>query len=437
MTTEPSQKVNRSDDAQQRSRGYLVLLLVAALIGVPISVIAFGFVAAVEQLENLVWESLPSALGFSEPPAWWAIPTLALAGVLVGLAVRRLPGNGGHVPALGLASGPTAPGDLPGILLAASASLALGAVVGPEAPLLALGGGLAVLSVRRSSRMGGADATAVISAAGSAAAISTILGNPLVASILFLEFLGLGRRQALLVILPCLASSGVGAIVFTGLGSWSGLDVGSLTIPDLSPVPLTIGNVAWAIPIGVAVAVGSWAVFVLGRRTASWVTQRTITYTILAGIAVGLVAALYSVTTGHSPADVALSGQESLVTLATAPGTWSAGALTMLLVCKGIGYGVCLGAFRGGPTFPAVFLGAAVGVLANMYLPGTDFVPSLAVGMAAGTAILGLPVTGVTLVVLVMGDAAADQMPVVILAVVAASIVHQRLAPSPQPSPAD
>jgi H+/Cl- antiporter ClcA len=103
----------------------------------------------------------------------------------------------------------------------------------------------------------------------------------------------------------------------------------------------------------------------------------------------------------------------------------------MLLLCKGIGYGVCLGAFRGGPTFPAIFLGAAVGVLANMYLPGTDFVPSLAVGMAAGTAILGLPVTGVTLVVLVMGDAAADQMPVVILAVVAATIVHQRLTPPP------
>jgi hypothetical protein len=143
------------------------------------------------------------------------------------------------------------------------------------------------------------------------------------------------------------------------------------------------------------------------------------------------------VTTDHSPADVALSGQEALVTLATAPGTWSAGALTMLLLCKGIGYGVCLGAFRGGPTFPAIFLGAAVGVLANMYLPGTDFVPSLAVGMAAGTAILGLPVTGVTLVVLVMGDAAADQMPVVILAVVAASIVHQRLAPPPESSPAD
>jgi H+/Cl- antiporter ClcA len=434
--TEPDQKVERSDDPQQRGRGYLVLLLVAALIGVPISVIAFGFVAAVEQLEHLVWDSLPSALGFAEPPAWWAIPTLALAGVLVGLAVRHLPGNGGHVPALGLGSGTTPPGDLPGMLLAGGASLVLGAVVGPEAPLLALGAGLALFSVRRSSRMGDGDATAVIAAAGSAAAISTILGNPLVASILFLEFLGLGRRKTLLVILPCLASSGVGAIVFTGLGSWSGLEVGSLTIPDLSPVGLTVGNVVWAIPIGVAVAVGSWAVFVLGRRTASWVTQRTVTYTILAGIAVGLIAAVYSVTTGHSPADVALSGQESLVTLAESPGTWSAGALTTLLVCKGLAYGVSLGAFRGGPTFPAVFLGAVVGVLANMFLPGTDFVPSLAVGMAAGTAILGLPVTGVTLVVLVMGDAAADQMPVVILAVVAATIVHQRLAPPPESSPA-
>ena len=38
--------------------------------------------------------------------------------------------------------------ELPGIALAALTSLALGAVLGPEAPLIALGGGLAVYAVR-------------------------------------------------------------------------------------------------------------------------------------------------------------------------------------------------------------------------------------------------------------------------------------------------
>ena len=68
MTT-PEQQVQRPDDAQQPGRGYLVLLLVAALIGVPLSVVAFAFLAAVQELEHLVWDSLPSALGFAEPPA--------------------------------------------------------------------------------------------------------------------------------------------------------------------------------------------------------------------------------------------------------------------------------------------------------------------------------------------------------------------------------
>ncbi len=186
----------------------------------------------------------------------------------------------------------------------------------------------------------------------------------------------------------------------------------------------------WALPIAITVAVGAWAVFVLGRRTAAMAEGRVLTTTVVAGLIAGASAAVYAVVTDHSPAEIALSGQTTLSTLASNPGAWSTGALVMLLLCKGLAYGVCLGAFRGGPIFPAVFLGAAMGVLANAVLPGTGFVPSLAVGMAAGTSIIGLPITGVVLVVLLLGDAASSQMPVVILAVVAATIVHGKLSPA-------
>ena len=64
------------------------------------------------------------------------------------IAITRLPGTGGHVPANGLSSGggPTQPIELPGVLVAALATLGLGLVLGPEAPLIALGSivGLAV-----------------------------------------------------------------------------------------------------------------------------------------------------------------------------------------------------------------------------------------------------------------------------------------------------
>jgi hypothetical protein len=51
----------------------------------------------------------------------------------------------------------------------------------------------------------------------------------------------------------------------------------------------------------------------------------------------------------------------------------------------------------------------------------------LAIGMAAGVAVTGLPVTSVLLVVLLLGNATTSQMPVVILAAVAALVVEEKL----------
>lgn len=320
------------------SRGYLALLLVAALLGIPLSLLAFGFLAAVHQLEHLVWDTLPTALGFDAPPAWWPVVTLGLAGVLVALAVTRLPGRGGHVPAMGLGAGGTPPSVVPGATLAAAASLVLGAVLGPEAPLIALGSGLALLVVQRTRAADDANVTAMMSATGSAAAISAIFGNPLVAAIMFLEVVGLARRQTMLVVLPCLVSSGVGALVFTGLGGWTGLEIGALAIPDLEPARLQVADVLWALPVAAVVAVATWGVFVIGRRTAGLANSRTMATTVAAGLVAGCSATAYAVVTGHSPADVALSGQATLATLATHPEEWTTGALVLLLVCKGLAY---------------------------------------------------------------------------------------------------
>jgi hypothetical protein len=78
---------------------------------------------------------------------------LALAGLVAAFAIGRLPGHGGHSPAGGLATGRTRPIELPGVLLAAAATIGLGVVLGPEAPLIALGSGLGMLAVDLSGTM--------------------------------------------------------------------------------------------------------------------------------------------------------------------------------------------------------------------------------------------------------------------------------------------
>src|SRR5262249_2576511 len=148
---------------------------------------------------------------------------LGVAGVIVGATIRYLPGRGGHSPADGFKPAGVAQGiELPGILLASLASLGLGAVIGPEAPTIALGGGLAVLAVKLARRDMQSNAGAIIAATGSFAAISTLLGNPLAGAFLLLEASGLGGPMATIVLIPGLVGAGIGSLIFLGLNSLTG-----------------------------------------------------------------------------------------------------------------------------------------------------------------------------------------------------------------------
>jgi H+/Cl- antiporter ClcA len=124
-----------------RSRNYLVLLILAAILGVPISVGAYWFLELTSKMQRWAFTDLPHSLGLDAVPLWWPLPVLGIAGLLVALVIRVLPGGGGESPAGGFHAGGglAPPAALPGILLAAVVSIGLGAVIGPEAPLIALG----------------------------------------------------------------------------------------------------------------------------------------------------------------------------------------------------------------------------------------------------------------------------------------------------------
>ena len=129
------------------ARAYVRTLVFAALLGVPVAFAAVLFQTAIHDVIHLVWDVIPDEFGWSEPSWWYVVLVPGLAGLLVAAAVR-LPGHGGHSPLEGLGADPIPPISLASILPAALASLGLGLVLGPEAPLIALGLGLGALAVR-------------------------------------------------------------------------------------------------------------------------------------------------------------------------------------------------------------------------------------------------------------------------------------------------
>ena len=409
------------------------LLVLAGLVGVPVSVAAYGFLKLVGWLQEQLFTELPEALGFDAAPTWWPLPLLALSGLLVALAILHLPGTGGHSPADGFKAGGALPAEqLPGVVLAAIATLSFGVVLGPEAPLILMGSGLGVLAVRLAARDTSDKATAVVAAAGSFAAISSLLGSPLLGAFLLLEASGLGGPMLGLVLVPGMLASGIGMLIFVGLDSLTGFGTFSLAIPGIPPFDRpTLALFGWAIVFGLVAPVLGRGIQLLAVAVRTHVERRMVLLMPVVGLGIAGLAIGFGEATGHSASNVLFSGQDDMGPLIAGAAGWTTGALVLLVLCKGLAYALALSSFRGGPVFPAMFIGAAAGMAASS-LPGLELVPAVAMGIGAMcTVMLTLPLTATLLATLLLGTDGLAAMPLVIVAVVVAYVVTARLTPAP------
>ncbi|MEN3285263.1 MAG: hypothetical protein V7607_6403 [Solirubrobacteraceae bacterium] len=349
------------------------------------------------------------------------------------LAIRHLPGTGGHSPADGFkAGGVTAPIDVPGVLLAALGTLSFGVVLGPEAPLILMGSGLGALAVRLAARDAPPTATTVIAAAGSFAAISSLLGSPLLGAFLLLEAAGLGGPMLGLVLVPGLLAAGVGMLIFVGLDSLTGYGTFSLAITGLPEFGQPTGAMfLWALAFGVVAAFLGRGIRWLALIIRPHVERRMVLLMPVLGLVIAGLAVGFGQATDKSSSEVLFSGQSALPGLVGQAAEWSVGALLLLVLCKGVAYALSLSSFRGGPVFPAMFIGAAGGIAAS-HLPGLSVVPAVAMGMGAMcTVMLSLPLTATLLATLLLGTDGLNVMPLVIVAVVVAYVTTARLGPAP------
>ena len=301
-STTPQQGAAPPDpDAILRSRGYIVILVFGAVVGLLAALVAYFFLKWVGDAQQYVFTTLPTDLGFDAEPTWWPIPILAISGLLVGLTIHYLPGTSGHEPAEGFkASGPVPPIDLPGIIIASFVTLSLGVVLGPEAPLIAIGSGLGVLALHYLKRDAPAQAVMLIAAAGSFAAISTLLGSPLAGAFLLMEVAGVGAAMTGVVLVPGLLAAGIGALIFVGLDNLTGFGTFSLAVPDLPPFSTPTGaEFLWAIGIGLAAAVVGTTIRRLALLAQPVVAQRRLLMTPVAGLAVGVLAVAFAAGNGQ------------------------------------------------------------------------------------------------------------------------------------------
>ena len=407
--------------AEMGAWAYLRLVLFGALIGIPAALVAIVFLAFVHDLEHWLWHDLPHHLGESSPP-WYLVIGLPVVGACIVVVARRfLPGNGGHRPIDGFGGKAPLLSYAPGIALAAIGTLAFGAVLGPEGPLIALGA-MVGLVVTHLARLGEKE-SAVLSNAGSFSAISSLFGGPITGGVLMMEgAIGFGA-STIPILLPGFVAAGVGYLIFVGMGSWGGLNAQAITVPGLPVYHGThLGDLDIALAVGVVTAL---LVVAIRRFIAHPVADRESrvgmpVLLIGGGLAVGLLAQAAD-WLGADSQDVLFSGQASVPNVVAEDSTK---IVLILIVAKGLAYAVSLGCgFRGGPVFPGIFLGVAVASLPVIWF---DTSPTLAVavGSAAGmAAVTRMLLTPMLFAALLVGPNGLDTVPKAVLAAATAWLV--------------
>ena len=153
----------------------------------------------------------------------------------------------------------------------------------------------------------------VIGAAGSFAAISTLLGSPIVGAFLMMEVSGLGGALLGVVLAPGLLAAGVGSLIFVGLDAWTGFGTFSLAVPNIPPVGAPDGaEFLWALGIGVAAAGLGTAIRGLALLLRPIVERRMVLLTPVVGLAVGGLAIAFAEGSDRSSSEVLFSGQDAL-----------------------------------------------------------------------------------------------------------------------------
>jgi H+/Cl- antiporter ClcA len=351
----------------------LVLSIPAILVGAVSALILWGLEQLASLLEDVLWGTLPDALGV-DPWGWWVILVLTLTGLAVGLGLRFLPGHGGPDSATTeLVSEPLRLTALPGLALVTILALAGGVSLGPENPIIAINTALIVaLFARLIPRL--PPRIAMLLAAS--ATIGALFGTPVAAALVFTGIVAAVREGGSLwdkLFLP-VAAAGAGAITMHLLGAPPfAFDIPSAGTPD----PLEIGLGIVVVVAATVVALAALAAFPVIYRMLH-ALRSPIVIPVVGGFVLGILGLIGGEIT-------MFKGLDQMGELITNVDDYDPAQLAAIAGIKIVALLVAASAlFRGGRVFPATFIGAALGLLAYALIPG------LPMGLALACGVLGI-----------------------------------------------
>ncbi|MFD7091775.1 ion channel protein [Streptomyces sp. NPDC059896] len=344
------------------ARTLLPLVAPSLLIGAASALVLLGVSEVADQLKDVLWGTLPDALGAGRYSTLWMIVMLTATGLAVGIVVRQVHGHAGPDPATtGLVDKPLRPGVVPGLLVVAVLALAGGVSLGPENPVTAANVALTYWLGRKAAPGAPAALWFSLAAAGT---IGALFGTPVAAALVLSETLAARPGPGSLwdKLFGPLIAAGAGALV-TALIAHPAFD---LALPPYTGTHWS-DLLAALVIAPLAAALGLAACYAFPYVHAAF---RRLGHPVLAVTAGGLVLGLLGALGGPL---TLFKGLDEVKTLAADPEGWSAGAFALMTVVKlaALLTAAACG-FRGGRIFPAVFVGTALGLCAHALVPAVQ-----------------------------------------------------------------
>jgi H+/Cl- antiporter ClcA len=352
-------------------RTLLLMSVPALLVGIGSAVVLRLLDLVSDQLMHFLWDYVPGLIGATENTPWWIFLVMTLTGAAVGAIVWLVPGHGGPDSATTELGGP--PPKLlavPTILAVAVIGLAGGVSLGPENPIIAVNSALAVVAFSRFSTKIPPALLVMLAVSGT---IGALFGTPVAAALVFTGMVGAMALPGSLwdkLFLP-LASAGAGSVTMLLLGG----ETISFTLTPMGayePIYLLQGFIVAA----VSALLGVLAAFLFPYiHRAFHALRNPIIFTTLGGMILGVLGIIGGPIT-------MFKGLQQTAELLDNPGDYTAQQLALFTAVKLVALLIAASAgFRGGRIFPAVFIGAAFGLLAYALIPGMPISLAVACGV--------------------------------------------------------